>query len=29
MLFEGRPGAPTNADGAVPGHSAASGARAD
>ena len=29
MLFEGRPGARTNADGAVPGHSAASGARAD
>ena len=29
MLFEGRPGASTNADGAVPGHSAASGARAD
>jgi hypothetical protein len=29
MLFEGRPGAATNADGAVPGRSAASSARVD
>jgi len=29
MLFEGRAGAAPNADGAVPGHSAASGARID
>jgi hypothetical protein len=29
MLFEGRPGAATDADGAVPGRSAASGARVD
>jgi len=29
MLFEGRPGGATNADGAVRGHSAASGARMD
>jgi len=29
MLFEGRPGAATNADGAVPARSAASRARVD